>query len=564
MGLCTGSLAGGQPPAPAFSLGARQRLACPSRATPPRSATPWSTIHRQPMGAPRSQSRGKRHRREALSSPQQETQDQPHPGLASFILFLRVRGHRVTRHSPSLGVRRFPQRGLDNASTGPLGLPHVSDGSSAHRTGHSTSVDSASSTSDRDARFWPSSLRDQEGKHPESLSSVEEERDDSFSSVIDLIRRNHDLEKPASATPARGLSTLSHALGLHAEASPDLHLPPSRLVDKVNFTFDKFVEDQTPSAFIPWPMKRQRRYYRTSKPLFAGPYTVPPGLSSLTLEKASELKKRLVVIPHNLVSSFETALAGVGEVVSWLDWWLATLSKFGDTLPKETRSNFQRMMVSGARSLKFLGSQMTPVLANLVLLRRDFLLSDVRSTVPAEELSRLATPRCLLLRYCFPRHSWTRPSVRHAPRPMTPWSTRHFIPQGSRSASHSNRTGRHRRRPLRRIDPGSPPSFPVSNKLSAATPRLPPRQEATAIGPARAKSLFATPRADPAAQGAAVKAQASVRTDQVPTPLRVGGGCLSLHWRQWQAIGANQWVVLSSGTDTVSHSDISSPPPPPP
>ena len=51
--------------------------------------------------------------------------------------------------------------------------------------------------------------------------------------------------------------------------------------------------------------------------------------------------------------------------------------------------NFQRLMVFGAKSLEFLGSQTTPVLANLVLLRRDSLLSDVRSTVPAEELSRL-------------------------------------------------------------------------------------------------------------------------------------------------------------------------------
>ena len=260
----------------------------------------------------------------------------------------------------------------------------VSDGSSAQRMGPSTSVDSAPSTSDKDARFWRSSLRDQEGEHPESLSSVEEERDDSFSSVIDVIRRHHYLEKPASATPARGLSTLSHALGLHSEASPDLHLPPSclveALVDKVNSTFDKFVEDQTPSAFIPWPLKRQRRYYRTSKPLFTGPYTVPSGLSSLTLEKASELKKRLVVNPHNLVSSFETALAGVGEVISWVDWWLATLSKFGDALTEETRSNFQRMMVSCARSLEFLGSQTTPVLANLVLLRRDSLHGARRGT----------------------------------------------------------------------------------------------------------------------------------------------------------------------------------------
>ena len=151
-------------------------------------------------------------------------------------------------------------------------------------------------------------------------------------------------------------------------------------------------------------------------------------------------------------------------------------------------------------------------------------------------------PRCLLLRHCFPRRFWTRPSVRHSPRPMTPWSTRHFIPQGSRSANSSNRAGRHRRRPLRRIDPGSLPSFPASNKLSAATPLLPPRQEATAVGHARAKSLFTTTRAEPATQGAAVKVQASVRTDQVPTPIRVGV-CLSLHWRQWQAVGANQWLV---------------------
>ena len=160
-------------------------------------------------------------------------------------------------------------------------------------------------------------------------------------------------------------------------------------MDKVNSTFDRFVEEQTPNAFMPWTMKRQRRYYQTSKPLFAGPYAVPPGLVSLTLDKASEPKKRPVVIPHTLVSSFETALSGVGEVISWLDWWLSTLSKFGESLPDEARSNFQRLMVSGAKSLEFLGSQTTPVLASLVLLRRDSLLSDVRSTVPAEELSRL-------------------------------------------------------------------------------------------------------------------------------------------------------------------------------
>ena len=440
----------------------------------------------------------------------------------------------------------------------------VSDGSSALRTGPSTSVDSTPSTSDKDARFWPSSRETRKGSIP-SLSSVEEERDDSFSLVINLIRSYHSLEKPASAAPARGLSTLSHAVGLHAESSPDLHLPPSRLVealvDKVSSTFDKFIDEQTPGTFIPWPMKRQRRYYRTSKPLFAAPYTVPPGLSSLTLDKASELKKRPVVIPHNLVPSFKTALAGVGEVVSWLDWWLATLSQFREALPEETRSNFQRMMVSGARSLEFLGSQTTPVLANLVLLRRDSLLSDVRSTVPAEELSRLRhaplppssalfSQTLLDMALSKTRAASNDALVHKALHP--PRIPKRQQQQQSRASSAS-------------IDPGSPPSFPASNKLSGATPRLPPRQEATAIGPERAKSLFATTWAEPATQGAAVKAQASVRTDQVPTPIRVGS-CLSLHWRQWQAIGANQWVVsvLRDGYRIPFQHQLSLPPPPQP
>ena len=152
--------------------------------------------------------------------------------------------------------------------------------------------------------------------------------------------------------PSRGLTTLAQTLGLQAEAFLALHLPSSclveALVDKVNSTFDRFVGEQTPNALMPWPIKRQRRYYRTSKPLFAVPYAVPPGLVSLTLDKASEPKKPPVVIPHTLVSSCETALSGVGEVISWLDWWISTLSKFGESLPEEVRSNFQRLMVSGA------------------------------------------------------------------------------------------------------------------------------------------------------------------------------------------------------------------------
>ena len=342
---------------------------------------------------PRSRSRGKRHRREALSSPNKRRRSSNTPAWRPSSSSSESEESESADTPPP--EESGDSRNVDSTMR-PLDASDsltVSDGSSAHHTGPSTSVDSAPSSSGKDEHSWSSSPRHQEDERPESLSSVEEERDDSFSSVIDLIRSYHGLEKLASATSTRGLSTLSYALGLHSEASPDLHLPPSHLVealvDKVNSTFDKFVDEQTPSAFIPWPMKRQRRYYRTSKTLFTAPYTVPPGLSSLTLDKASEPKKRPVVIPHNLVSSFQTTFAGVSEVVSWLDWWLTALSQFGEALPEEACSNFQRMMVSGARCLEFLGGQTAPALANLVLLRRDALLSDVRSMVPAEELSRL-------------------------------------------------------------------------------------------------------------------------------------------------------------------------------
>ena len=53
----------------------------------------------------------------------------------------------------------------------------------------------------RPTRYWPSSPREQEGDRTESLCSVEEERDDSFTAVLDFIRRSHDLEKPVGVAP---------------------------------------------------------------------------------------------------------------------------------------------------------------------------------------------------------------------------------------------------------------------------------------------------------------------------------------------------------------------------
>ena len=226
-----------------------------------------------------------------------------------------------------------------------------------------------------------------------TFESVDFARDDSFRAVLGLIRECHDMAEPATVPGARCKTSLASAYGLAADSFPAFTLPLSPLLSTllidINSDLSKFMEDQTVHGFLPVPSRRQRRYYGTSTSSFPGPYSVPPGMTSITMEKASEVRKRSVSLSASQVSSMETMLSGMGEVASWLDWWLSTCGGYRDLLPVEARADFERLMMSGSRALEFLASQGCTTLGNLVLSRRDALLADVRSTVPAEEVARL-------------------------------------------------------------------------------------------------------------------------------------------------------------------------------
>ena len=226
-----------------------------------------------------------------------------------------------------------------------------------------------------------------------TFESVGFARDDSFRAVLALIREFHDMAEPATVPGARCKTSLASAYGLAADSYPAFSLPLSPLLSTllidINSDLSKFMEDQTVHGFLPVPGRRQRRYYGTSTSSFPGPYTVPPGLTSITMEKASEVRKRSVSLSASQVSSLETMLSGMCEVASWLDWWLSTCGGYRDVLPIESRADFERLMMSGSRALEFLASQGCTALGNLVLSRRDALLADVRGTVPAEEVARL-------------------------------------------------------------------------------------------------------------------------------------------------------------------------------
>ena len=143
-----------------------------------------------------------------------------------------------------------------------------------------------------------------------AFESVDFDRDDSFRSVLGLIRSFHGMEEPAGVPSARCKTSLASAYGLMSEVSPAFTLPASPLVrsllDDANLALSKFLEDQTVHGFLPVPGRRHRRYYRTSSSSFPGPYTVQPGVTAITLEKVSEAKKRSVALSASQVSSMET------------------------------------------------------------------------------------------------------------------------------------------------------------------------------------------------------------------------------------------------------------------
>ena len=282
----------------------------------------------------------------------------------------------------------------DRADASPPRSRHAHGGA---RTGGSSwdfdrSRSSAREERDRSgARPGPSGVADDD--RSSTFESVDFARDDSFRAVLGLIREFHDMAEPATVPAARCKTSLASAYGLMSETSPAFTLPVSPLLSTllldINSDLSKFLEDQTVHGFLPVPGRRHRRYYGTSTSYFPGPYTVPPGVTSITMEKASEVRKRSVSLSASQVSSMETMLSGMCEVSSWLDWWLSTCGGFRDHLPIEVRADFERLMISGSRALEFLASQGCTTLGNLVLARRDALLADVRGTVPAEEVARL-------------------------------------------------------------------------------------------------------------------------------------------------------------------------------
>ena len=93
-----------------------------------------------------------------------------------------------------------------------------------------------------------------------AFDTVDFDRDDTFWSVLGLIRNFHAMEEPAGIPSTRCKTSLASIYWLMSETSPAFHLPVSPLVrsllDDANLALSKFLEDQTVHGFLPVPGRR--------------------------------------------------------------------------------------------------------------------------------------------------------------------------------------------------------------------------------------------------------------------------------------------------------------------
>ena len=200
------------------------------------------------------------------------------------------------------------------------------------------------------------------------------------------------MAEPATVPAARCKTSLASAYGLASDSSPAFTLPVSPCYRHSCSTSTRtclsFWKTRPCTGSCPCPVAGSGGTTAPPPLLFLG-RTQSHLVMTITMEKASEVRKRSVSLSASQVSSMETMLSGMCEVASWLDWWLSTCGGYRDHLPIEVCADFERLMISGSRALEFLASQGCTTLGNLVLARRDALLADVRSMVPAEEVARL-------------------------------------------------------------------------------------------------------------------------------------------------------------------------------
>ena len=224
-----------------------------------------------------------------------------------------------------------------------------------------------------------------DGPTPQDAVTPEIQRN--FAEVIKLMRLHNDLAEGSPLPPAEPTSRLESFWGPKREPKMMVGLPRSELADSVLDQVENLVsgrEDSLKSGrsskLLPPPLQRQRRFYVPSEdPIL--PKQVNPELARLTpgVSLQQLLSENLWFSQQEALALESTAMAAF-QAVSWLDLWSLTISKVAagsGSSALEDDASFRRLCQSGGRAISYLAHQTANLWANLVLRRRDAVLTRV-------------------------------------------------------------------------------------------------------------------------------------------------------------------------------------------
>ena len=251
-----------------------------------------------------------------------------------------------------------------------------------------------------------------EGPIPKDNATPEMQR--SFAEVIELIRQHNGLEEEIAAPSGVRPSTLEGFWGPSQVPKVSLGLPWSELCESVLAQVEGLVSGKDNSLkasrstkLLPPPLSRQRYVYVPSAgaipTLRVDPDLVRIG-PGLTLE---HIRKGEVFLSQVDVASLESTAMAALQAVSWLDRWSLAVSKMAASAlgvaDSPEKAIFGRLMLSGGRTVSFLSHQIANLWGNLVLKRRDAVLSRLNKFIDTESHLELRNGPLLGSPYLFPR-----------------------------------------------------------------------------------------------------------------------------------------------------------------
>ena len=223
--------------------------------------------------------------------------------------------------------------------------------------------------------------------------SPEDELD--FQWVVGRIRFLNDLLPPSPKASRVLPPAINDFVSVRRPPSTSYALPRSSMMESMIEDANarlcqdprSFKEQKKVKGLLPNPTVRHRRYY-VEKGCSVSMPTTNDSMADLLKSSTDKVSKNDVVYSATEAKDLESGASSSCAVVSWLDHWLMAFGRSALD-PTCDEASIRRLLASGGKALWFLAYQVSNLLANMRLKRRDAVLGSLVAGVSPEDKAAL-------------------------------------------------------------------------------------------------------------------------------------------------------------------------------